>query len=142
MGWKRAFGGAFKGTGGGVFEIPGFIIDLVDHNVIKDFSHHHDASPSFGFDHPDSETEVRLWVDHPMESLRETGGTRFVVSTGGLGGPDNSWEFDELEAALEKLFEEIADARDKAEPNPQDPEKWADPNYYLKTLQEKYWSAQ
>ena len=142
MGYKRAFGGAFKGTGGGVFEIPGFVIHLVDKNVIKDFSHHHDASPSFGFHDSDSDSEVRLWVDHPIQSLRENVGGRFIVSTGGSGGADDSWEFSELEAALEKLFDEISDARDESKPSPLDPEDpWSDPNYYLKALQEEYWRS-
>ncbi len=139
MGWLREFGGAFKGTGGGVFEIPGFILDLVDKKILTDFSHHHDTSPSFGFLDQKSETEVRLWVDHPILGMRETGGSRFVVSKGGIGSADDSWEFDELEAALEKLFDEIS----AAQPGPVDPEDpWSDPNYYLKRLQEEYWSAQ
>ena len=142
MGWKRAFGGAFKGTIGGVFEIPGFIISLVEKNVLEDLSDKNDVSPSFGVYDPNSGLEVRLWVDHPIQSLRETKGTRFDVSVGSAGQVDDSWEFNELEAALDKLFEEIATIRERVEGTPLDPEDpWADPNYYLRTLQEEYWRS-
>ena len=80
-------------------------------------------------------------MDHPIQSLRETAGSRFVVTRGTVGDVEDSWEFSEFEAALGKLFDEVADVRDKPEPRDiEDP--WSDPNYYLKTLQEEYWSTQ
>ncbi len=142
MGWKHAFGGAFNGGVGCVFEIPGFIISLVEKNLLRDLSHKDDVAPSFGFYDPLSGVEVRLWVDHPIQSLRETEGSRFAVTVGSAGQVDDSWDFNELEVALDKLFEEISTVRERTPAAPfghEDP--WADPNYYLRTLQEEYWHS-
>lgn len=144
MSWKREFGGAFKGAFGGIFEIPGFLPWLVEENVLQDLSHRNEAAPSFGFYDPKSDVEVRLWVDHPMKSRREVGGDRFAVTVGTAGEVEDTWEINELEGALERLFDEIASARERVAfvgTDPEDLSKWADATYYLNTLLDDYWKT-
>lgn len=104
---------------GGRYEIPGFITWLVKNRYLQDMSWHNDVAPSFGVtgvirgtrERPQgySEGETRIFVEHPMKSFREYRGKRFLVMTSVDNSDQENWEFDELEDALEKLFEVIVD---------------------------------
>lgn len=102
---------------GGKYEIPGFINWLVKNRYLEDMSWHNDAAPSFGVTgdikgtrgspRGTSQGETRIFVEHPLQSRREYQGKRFFVMTSVDNSDQESWEFDELEDALEKLFEVI-----------------------------------
>ena len=98
---------------GDKYEIPGFITWLVKNRYLEDMSWHNDTSPSFGVTGnirgTNSQGEVRIFVEHPFQSHRQYQGKRFMVLTGtdSVGENQETWEFNELEDALQKLFEVI-----------------------------------
>lgn len=121
-GWRAEFPGGF--------EVPGFIEYLVRKKLLLDMSWHNDTMPSFGLmgirpgrkhwdprtpmSQQDPELDIRLWVDHPFKEYREVGGKRFSVMVGEYGtAPEDSEEFDELDAALAQLFQFAAEAHSK-----------------------------
>jgi len=115
------------------YEIPGILLFLVKEGILQDLSWHNDVSPSFGIDsvvkgtkgrpQGSSNIEARIWVDHPIERLRETGGRRFVVTYTVSGDQRDAWGFDDLEAALGKLFSVIVEHQGTLE---EIPEAWPD----------------
>lgn len=97
---------------GSKYEIPGFVEFLVKEHYLDDMSWHNDVSPSFGITgemagKKDSQVETRLWIEHPLQSRREFQGKRFLVTHAVDGDQIEDYDFDELEDALEKLFEVI-----------------------------------
>lgn len=103
---------------GSNYEIPGFITWLVKNRYLEDMSWHNDASPSFGVHgeirgtkgRPEgtSTSETRIFIEHPIQSRRQAQGKRFVVMHSVNGGDEyEDWDFDDLEGALEKLFDVI-----------------------------------
>jgi hypothetical protein len=102
---------------GSRYEIPGFIIWLVKNRYLEDMSWHNDSAPSFGVTGDikgtkgssggTSQGETRIFVEHPLQSFREFQGKRFGVMTAVDNSDHETWDFDELEEALEKLFEVI-----------------------------------
>jgi len=124
MGWKAEHGGDF--------EVPGVVEFLVKKGILEDQSWHNDASPSFAVADPKREEYgVRLWVDHPITSMRENLGKRFVVTEGEFGTEsDFELETDDLEEALletlKRLKKYIPDKIDD------------DPEYMLTELLEEW----
>jgi hypothetical protein len=141
------------------YDIPWFIRFLVNRGILEDQSWHNDAAPSFGVtgtlklgpkewspkkaEYRKQET-IRIWVEHPMKSLREIPAvTRFAVSRMTDLGDNDSWDFNELQEALEKLFSVIVENH----PNLEDlPEAWSNlienydgnPGEILSALLEEY----
>lgn len=137
MSWDNEFGSDF--------EVPGFISFLVKKKIVEDLSWHNDVSPSFGVYLESNERMVRLWVDHPFKSQRETEGYHFVV-TDGAASSENDFELetDDLEKALEALFKQLA-ALHKGrsagvlEWRPEmSRDEWDDPSDYLDELKKEY----
>ena len=99
MSWQAEFGKDF--------DIPDFVEYLVKKDVLEDSSWHNDVAPSFSAVDEDF-NGVRLWVDHPFKSERETNGVRFCVSSqeeGARVGED--LETDDFEEAMRELFDRI-----------------------------------
>ena len=114
---------------GSQYEIPGFITWLVKNRYLEDMSWHNDACPSFGVtgvirgtrENPQgySTGETRVFVEHPWQSMRQIPGKRFNVSHVTSAGDDyEGEEFNELEEAMEKLFETIVEHWDDYETTP------------------------
>lgn len=136
-----------------LFEVPRFIDYLVLHNVIDDLSWHNDSAPSFGKISASGESDVRLWVDHPFNDLRESYGKRFAITIardGSQVGP--GFETDDLLKALEMLFKELAsfhaggvpgvlDWRPSDAPLEGERALWTDPQEYLERLRIDYAEA-
>ena len=95
------------------FDVPSAIEHLVSRKVFIDTSWHNDTAPSFCISDPKNEEYgIRLWVDHPLKSLREMEGQRFGVTLGEFGTEaDDEISTDELEEALVQVFEWAKDAR-------------------------------
>lgn len=96
------------------YEIPHTIDWLVNRKVLVDSSWHNDMSPSFMIPDPVKEDYgLRIWVDHPIHSLREVPGTkRFMLQEGEFTSEaDFEFETDDLEELLLKLFERAGGAR-------------------------------
>ncbi len=99
MSWKTEFGRGY--------DVPDFIEFLMKEGVVEDSSWHNDVAPSFSHV-DDAFTGVRLWVEHPLFSERESGGTRFCVSTQVEGSQDGEdLQTDDLEEAVEELLQRI-----------------------------------
>lgn len=127
------------------YDVPKFIDFLVAKDVIEDHSWHNDAYPSFGIFDEDGEYGVRMFVGHPLKDFREDpNDKRFMVIAGPSGEePDHFDPFDDLQLAVEKLFERIHDfkagtAHGVKEWRPGGapivPEPWDEPGDYLKEL--------
>jgi len=94
MGWLEEFGPDY--------EVPGLIDFMVREGIVEDLSWQNDASPSFAVKDPQDEGRgVRLWVAHPVMSLREFESKRFLVEQGEFAG-ETEWELDtnDLEEAV------------------------------------------
>jgi hypothetical protein len=89
------------------YDIPSLIGHLVEKKVLQDISWHNDSAPSFAILAPNNEEYgIRLWVDHPIKSMRETENERFAVQLGQLGSEsDEEISTDDLETALTKIFD-------------------------------------
>ena len=124
---------SWKAEHGLDFEVPGAILHLVKKGVLKDFSWHNDVAPSFGLALPDRDDYgLRIWVDHPIKSLRETMGLRYLVQEGEFGSEADFEEAtDDLEEALRLFFGRLA----KYAPDYPDIE---DPDYALEQLVEAW----
>lgn len=99
MGWKEQFGEGY--------EVPRFIQWLVDTQMLSDLSYGNDVAPSFGIYDEDTETWIRLWVEHPLRSARERDEEeRFSVT---WNDPDTDFEhnYHDLEAAVIMLYQRI-----------------------------------
>lgn len=135
------------------YDIPDVLRFLVKEGVLEDMSWHNDVSPSFGVTgvvkgtrtRPEGyhTSEVRIWVAHPLERFRESGEKRFIVTYNNDSEQYDSWEFDDLEEALTKLFAVIAENEPKLE---ELPKAWSDfmvdldgdPEEILNSILEKY----
>lgn len=96
------------------YDVPSVIDYLVDRKVLQDFSWHNDMAPSFAIQDPKKEEYgLRIWVDHPLGSLREVpGGKRFMLQEGEFGSEhDFELESDDLEEILIELFKRAGDER-------------------------------
>lgn len=96
------------------YDVPSVIDHLVSRKVLVDSSWHNDAAPSFMIVDPKREDYgLRIWVDHPLNSMREVRGmSRFMLQDGPFGSePDYELESDDLEEILIKLFERAGDDR-------------------------------
>ena len=94
MGWQEEFGPDY--------EVPGLIDFMVREGIVEDFSWKNDASPSFAVKDPQDEGRgIRLWVAHPVMSLREFESKRFLVQEGEFIS-ESDWEMDtdDLEEAV------------------------------------------
>lgn len=90
--WVREFGAEYA--------VPAVVED-----ALPDMSWHNDACPSFGYytSTPDSERAVRLWVEHPDATKRETGeaSKRYaVIVYGDNGDTFTGHEGDDVTEAL------------------------------------------
>lgn len=92
---------------GAGYDVPAIVQYLVDRKVLEDISWHNDTAPSFAIADPEKEDfGIRLWVDHPIKSMRELEGQRFGVQLGMFSSEsEDEISTDELEEALTKLFE-------------------------------------
>lgn len=110
MTWRREHGEQY--------EVPGLIQYLVRRRVLEDSSWHNDVAPSFRLVDPaNEEYGITLWVDHPVKSMRETGGKRFVVVEGELiSEREFELETDDLEEALETFFDRAFGPRFREHP--------------------------
>lgn len=93
---------------GADYEVPGLIDFMVKEGILTDISWHNDVCPSFSVDDPaDEERGVRLWVDHPVLSERETGNKRFAITKGPYGSESEfEFETDDLEEAIDVLIKQ------------------------------------
>ena len=124
--WREEFGEAY--------EIPRFVQFLAEKNILTDLSWRNDVVPSFGFYGDESEQEVRIWIAHPLKSERDDpDAPRFLVTSGGITTPDVEEWYDDLQTALEKLFDLISAAYEK-EPQRARHAGWQDPQDFLKDL--------
>lgn len=100
MSWQEEFGKDY--------EVPGLIEHMVKLGILEDFSWHNDSSPSFVVKDPeDEERGVRIWIEHPVKSIREFDDMkRFLVQYGEFGrdGEENL-NTDDLEEAILILLE-------------------------------------
>ena len=102
--------GDWRAEFGEVYEVPGFIEHLERRKLIKDLSHHNDVAPSFGVIRTEegNEYEVRLWIDHPIQGMRDMPHhKRYMLTMGPPGETDLEVEFDELDAAVLALLEGV-----------------------------------
>lgn len=137
MSWRHEFGVDY--------EVPSFLSFLAKKKVLQDTSWHNDIMPSFSLyreigDHSD---EVRLWVDHPFKSRRETQGQRYGV----VVNEDQNQVFesntDDLDDALAVLFNKLAEFNrgfrsGPMEWRPDNESIWDDPVGYLNDLKNEY----
>ena len=88
------------------YDVPYAIRKLIKSGAVDDSSWHNDSSPSVMVQEPgNDERGVRIWMQHPLEDMREMGGKRFIVQYGGIGSvADDELETHELQDALEKFF--------------------------------------
>lgn len=95
------------------YDVPDIVQYLADTKALEDDSWHNDGCPSFVImDSSQEDYGIRLWVDHPLLSLREGEGKRFGVQLGEMAGEyDDNMETDDLEEALVKIFELAKDPR-------------------------------
>ncbi len=95
------------------YDVPDIVQYLADAKVLEDVSWHNDACPSFVIMDPHHEDYgIRLWVDHPLLSLREGEGKRFGVQLGEMAGEaDDEIQTDDLEEALVKILNLAKDPR-------------------------------
>jgi hypothetical protein len=137
MSWSDEFGHDY--------EVPRFLSFLANKKILEDSSWHNDISPSFSLYRESGERsqEVRLWVDHPFMSARETGGQRYVL----VVNTDNDQVFesntDDLDDALAVLFNKLAEFHKRIQSGPMEwrPDNesvWDDPIGYLNDLKNEY----
>lgn len=97
MGYEAEFGRGW--------DVPGFIEFLVSKEILDDLSWKNDVAPFFGKQDEKTGQRFGIWIDHPIESVREIGGPRFSVVLGESGtSMDHDESYVELEEALEDLF--------------------------------------
>jgi hypothetical protein len=99
---------SWKDEHGAEFDVPALIQYMVKKKMLEDQSWHNDTMPRFAIIDPeDDETGALIWVDHPIGHEREAGpGPRFMVHGGEVSSdPMDQFETDDLEKALETLFE-------------------------------------
>lgn len=96
---------------GSEYDVPSLVETLVHMGIMEDSSWHNETAPSFTIVDPTSEERgIRLWVDHPLVSMRE--GERFGVQLGEFSSEsEQEIGTDELEEALIKVFDFARDPR-------------------------------
>ncbi len=102
--WRKEFGVSWS--------VPARVDDLVDKGDLVDMSWHNDVAPSFitksvaeSKAWEDDGRGVRLWVDHPVRTLREhEDGSRYFVAAGDGGENDVRYAGDDLDEALRVLM--------------------------------------
>lgn len=111
MGWISEFGREY--------EIPGIVDWMARQGVVEDISWHNDVMPSFALTDPaDDGYGVRIWIDHPIRLMRETGASnRFTVQEGPLiSESDFERSTDDLQDALGFFFERALRPRYRTHP--------------------------
>lgn len=100
--WKNAFGQQW--------DVPSFIQHLLAKGILKDYSGDITGmiSPVFGIIDEKEGVELLLFVDHPWKDYRDGDNKRFGVTWGAFDKPEAVENFDELETALRKYFEIVA----------------------------------
>lgn len=100
MSWKEEHGGGY--------DVPAFIEWLVLKGVLVDNSWHNDSSPRFDVVGKSETHGVTLWVEHPLQSMRESLEKRFLATEGEfVSGADEELLTDDLEEALRFVFEHM-----------------------------------
>ncbi len=96
------------------YDVPSVIDRLVSKKILEDHSWHNDMAPSFMIMDPKNEDYgLRIWVDHPLQSMREVPGTkRFMLQEGEFSSEvDFELETDDLEELLIQLFSRASSER-------------------------------
>ncbi len=124
------------------YDVPAIIDRLVSKKILEDHSWHNDTAPSFMILDPKNEDYgLRIWVDHPLKSMRESSWNgRFALQEGVFSSEsDFDFETDDLEELLLKLFERVS--ADRYEHTPIRKQDWfmvGDPEQTMKWFVEDF----